>query len=206
MKLQKSIEENNQYFFYSLQEDIDEIAKNYMEEYFSILVAKRYQHKIEIENLNHYDNLKRAEMEIFFENVFKNITKNKKGRLELFDKNRKHLKKGSYPVLICFLNTLYKNLIINDKQFKILLVSKKEEYFIRIIDEEKKGVINIYFEKDKENISRDKLKITTDGFGSDTYDKEMLYYGVNEKEYIVINEKSIEEKLRELDLFRFMIL
>lgn len=193
MKLQKSIEENNQYFFHSLQEDIDEIAKNYMEEYFSILVAKRYQHKIEIENLNHYDNLKRAEMEIFLDGLGKN-----------WNYLRKDLKKGSYPVLICFLNTLYKNFIINDKQFKILLVSKKEIYFIRIIDEEKKGVINIYFEKDKKILWEDKFKITTDGFGSDTYDKEMLYYGVNKKEYIVINEKSIEEKLRELDLFHFV--
>ncbi|EAI6633890.1 hypothetical protein DUY55_08785 [Campylobacter jejuni] len=145
-------------------------------------------------------------MEIFFDNVFRNneFKKNIKDKLELFDKDRKHLKKGSYPVLICFLNELYKNLIINDKQFENLLVSTTKEYFIRIIDKKRKGIINIYFQKDKENVWVDRFKIVTDGFGGNDYDEKMLYYGLEKANYIKINEKFIEEELEKLNLLKFI--
>ncbi|OWK89239.1 hypothetical protein C3H33_06690 [Campylobacter jejuni] len=145
-------------------------------------------------------------MEIFFDNVFRNneFKKNIKDKLKLFDKDRKHLKKGSYPVLICFLNELYKNLIINDKQFENLLVSTTKEYFIRIIDKREKGMINIYFQKDKEIEWEDRFKIVTDGFGGNDYDEKMLYYGLEKANYIKINEKFIEEELEKLNLLKFI--
>ncbi|ECL9273489.1 hypothetical protein FT390_04490 [Campylobacter jejuni] len=145
-------------------------------------------------------------MEIFFDNVFRNneFKKNIKDKLKLFDKDRKHLKKGSYPVLICFLNELYKNLIINDKQFENLLVSTTKEYFIRIIDKREKGMIDIYFQKDKEIEWEDRFKIVTDGFGGNDYDEKMLYYGLEKANYIKINEKFIEEELEKLNLLKFI--
>ncbi|EDP8148703.1 hypothetical protein GTI09_07720, partial [Campylobacter jejuni] len=115
-----------------------------------------------------------------------------------------HLKKGIYPVLICFLNELYKNLIINDKQFENLLVSTTKEYFIRIIDKREKGIINIYFQKDKEIEWEDRFKIVTDGFGSNDYDEKMLYYGLEKANYIKIDERFIEEELEKLNLFKFI--
>ncbi|OEW13900.1 hypothetical protein AJ887_06025 [Campylobacter sp. BCW_6466] len=146
-------------------------------------------------------------MEIFFDNVFRNneFKKNIKDKLKLFDKDRKHsIKKGSYLVLICFLNELYKNLIIDDKQFENLLVSTTKEYFIRIIDKKRKGMINIYFQKDKEIEWEDRFKIVTDGFGGNDYDEKMLYYGLEKANYIKINEKFIEEELEKLNLFKFI--
>lgn len=130
--LLENLQENNQYFFHSLQNDIDDIAKNYMDKFFAILTLARNENT-KFVNLKHFRNLKKTEMEIFFDNVFRNneFKKNIKDKLKLFDKDRKHLKKGSYPVLICFLNELYKNLIINDKQFENLLVSTTKEYFIK---------------------------------------------------------------------------
>ncbi|EAK3496210.1 hypothetical protein GZ517_001647 [Campylobacter jejuni] len=146
-------------------------------------------------------------MEIFFDNVFRNneFKKNIKDKLKLFDKDRKHsIKKGSYLVLICFLNELYKNLIIDDKQFENLLVSTTKEYFIRIIDKKRKGMINIYFQKDKEIEWEDRFKIVTDGFGGNDYNEKMLYYGLEKANYIKINEKFIEEELEKLNLFKFI--
>ncbi|ADT66962.1 hypothetical protein ACNGJQ_08375 [Campylobacter coli] len=203
--LLENIQENNQYSFYSLQNDIDDIAKKYMDKFFAILTLARNENT-KFVNLKHFHNLKNAEMEIFFDNVFRNneFKKNIKDKLELFDKGRKHLKKGSYPVLICFLNELYKNLIINDKQFENLLVSTKKEYFIRIIDKKRKGIINIYFQKDKENVWVDRFKIVTDGFGGNDYDEKMLYYGLEKANYIKINEKFIEEELEKLNLLKFI--
>lgn len=107
-------------------------------------------------------------------------------------------------MLICFLNELYKNLIIDDKQFENLLVSTTKEYFIRIIDKKRKGMINIYFQKDKENVWVDRFKIATDGFGGNDYDEKMLYYGLEKANYIKINEKFIEEELEKLNLFKFI--
>ncbi|EIB9687331.1 hypothetical protein Q4Y39_000780 [Campylobacter jejuni] len=203
--LLENIQENNQYSFYSLQNDIDDIAKKYMDKFFAILTLARNENT-KFVNLKHFHNLKNAEMEIFFDNVFRNneFKKNIKDKLELFDKDRKHLKKGSYPVLICFLNELYKNLIINDKQFENLLVSTTKEYFIRIIDKKRKGIINIYFQKDKENVWVDRFKIVTDGFGGNDYDEKMLYYGLEKANYIKINEKFIEEELEKLNLLKFI--
>ncbi|HFP7708542.1 TPA: hypothetical protein ACHDVP_001034 [Campylobacter jejuni] len=203
--LLENIQENNQYFFHSLQNDIDDIAKNYMDKFFAILTLARNENT-KFVNLKHFRNLKKTEMEIFFDNVFRNneFKKNIKDKLKLFDKDRKHLKKGSYPVLICFLNELYKNLIINDKQFENLLVSTTKEYFIRIIDKREKGMINIYFQKDKENVWVDKFKIVTDGFGGNDYDEKMLYYGLEKANYIKINEKFIEEELEKLNLLKFI--
>ncbi|HEA8076097.1 TPA: hypothetical protein RXM91_000639 [Campylobacter jejuni] len=204
--LLENIQENNQYFFYSLQNDIDDIAKNYMDKFFAILTLIRNENT-KFVNLKHFHNLKKAEMEIFFDNVFRNneFKKNIKDKLKLFDKDRKHsIKKGSYLVLICFLNELYKNLIIDDKQFENLLVSTTKEYFIRIIDKKRKGMINIYFQKDKENVWVDKFKIVTDGFGGNDYDEKMLYYGLEKANYIKINEKFIEEELEKLNLFKFI--
>lgn len=203
--LLKNIQENNQYSFYSLQNDIDDIAKNYMDKFFAILTLARNENT-KFVNLKHFNNLKNAEMEIFFDNVFRNnqFKKDIKNKLELFDKDWKHLKKGSYPVLICFLNELYKNLIIDDKQFENLLVSTTKEYFIRIIDKRKKGIINIYFQKDKEIDWEDRFKIVTDGFGSNDYDEKMLYYGLEKANYIKIDERFIEEELEKLNLFRFI--
>ncbi|EAL1140949.1 hypothetical protein B9F73_08455 [Campylobacter jejuni] len=182
--LLENIQENNQYFFYSLQNDIDDIAKNYMDKFFAILTLARNENT-KFVNLKHFRNLKNAEMEIF-------------------DKDWKHLEKGSYPVLICFLNELYKNLIIDDKQFENLLVSTTKEYFIRIIDKKRKGMINIYFQKDKENVWVDKFKIVTDSFGGNDYDEKMLYYGLEKANYIKINEKFIEEELEKLNLLKFI--
>lgn len=204
--LLENIQENNQYFFYSLQNDIDDIAKNYMDKFFAILTLIRNENT-KFVNLKHFHNLKKAEMEIFFDNVFRNneFKKNIKDKLKLFDKDRKHsIKKGSYLVLICFLNELYKNLIIDDKQFENLLVSTTKEYFIRIIDKKRKGMINIYFQKDKENVWVDRFKIVTDGFGGNDYDEKMLYYGLEKANYIKINEKFIEEELEKLNLFKFI--
>ncbi|EKG4138510.1 hypothetical protein ACTN5O_001125 [Campylobacter jejuni] len=204
--LLENIQENNQYFFYSLQNDIDDIAKNYMDKFFAILTLIRNENT-KFVNLKHFHNLKKAEMEIFFDNVFRNneFKKNIKDKLKLFDKDRKHsIKKGSYLVLICFLNELYKNLIIDDKQFENLLVSTTKEYFIRIIDKKRKGMINIYFQKDKENVWVDKFKIVTDGFGGNDYDEKMLYYGLEKANYIKINEKFIEEELEKLNLLKFI--
>ncbi|HHY1340020.1 TPA: hypothetical protein ACV09T_001438, partial [Campylobacter jejuni] len=191
--LLENLQENNQYFFHSLQNDIDDIAKNYMDKFFAILTLARNENT-KFVNLKHFRNLKKTEMEIFFDNVFRNneFKKNIKDKLKLFDKDRKHLKKGSYPVLICFLNELYKNLIINDKQFENLLVSTTKEYFIRIIDKREKGMIDIYFQKDKEIEWEDRFKIVTDGFGGNDYDEKMLYYGLEKANYIKINEKFIE--------------
>lgn len=201
--LLENIQENNQYSFYSLQNDIDDIAKKYMDKFFAILTLARNENT-KLVNLKHFNNLKNAEMEIFFDNVFRNKKFNTKGKLELFDKDRKHLKKGIYPVLICFLNELYKNLIINDKQFENLLVSTTKEYFIRIIDKREKGIINIYFQKDKEIEWEDRFKIVTDGFGSNDYDEKMLYYGLEKANYIKIDERFIEEELEKLNLFKFI--
>ncbi|HEC1903798.1 TPA: hypothetical protein R1815_001668 [Campylobacter jejuni] len=203
--LLENLQENNQYFFHSLQNDIDDIAKNYMDKFFAILTLARNENT-KFVNLKHFRNLKKTEMEIFFDNVFRNneFKKNIKDKLKLFDKDRKHLKKGSYPVLICFLNELYKNLIIDDKQFENLLVSTTKEYFIRIIDKKRKGMINIYFQKDKENVWVDKFKIVTDGFGGNDYDEKMLYYGLEKANYIKINEKFIEEELEKLNLLKFI--
>ncbi|EPR4276468.1 hypothetical protein ACU512_000284 [Campylobacter jejuni] len=204
--LLENIQENNQYFFHSLQNDIDDIAKNYMDKFFAILTLARNENT-KFVNLKHFHNLKNAEMEIFFDNVFRNneFKKNIKDKLKLFDKDRKHsIKKGSYLVLICFLNELYKNLIIDDKQFENLLVSTTKEYFIRIIDKKRKGMINIYFQKDKENVWVDRFKIVTDGFGGNDYDEKMLYYGLEKANYIKINEKFIEEELEKLNLFKFI--
>ncbi|EOH6988190.1 hypothetical protein ACMYEW_001649 [Campylobacter jejuni] len=204
--LLENIQENNQYFFHSLQNDIDDIAKNYMDKFFAILTLARNENT-KFVNLKHFHNLKNAEMEIFFDNVFRNneFKKNIKDKLKLFDKDRKHsIKKGSYLVLICFLNELYKNLIIDDKQFENLLVSTTKEYFIRIIDKKRKGMINIYFQKDKENVWVDKFKIVTDGFGGNDYDEKMLYYGLEKANYIKINEKFIEEELEKLNLLKFI--
>ncbi|EOH9739407.1 TPA: hypothetical protein SCP30_001215 [Campylobacter jejuni] len=204
--LLENIQENNQYFFYSLQNDIDDIAKNYMDKFFAILTLIRNENT-KFVNLKHFHNLKKAEMEIFFDNVFRNneFKKNIKDKLKLFDKDRKHsIKKGSYLVLICFLNELYKNLIIDDKQFENLLVSTTKEYFIRIIDKKRKGMINIYFQKDKENVWVDRFKIVTDGFGGNDYDEKMLYYGLEKANYIKINEKFIEEELEKLNLLKFI--
>ncbi|EOI8709730.1 hypothetical protein [Campylobacter jejuni] len=203
--LLENLQENNQYFFHSLQNDIDDIAKNYMDKFFAILTLARNENT-KFVNLKHFRNLKKTEMEIFFDNVFRNneFKKNIKDKLKLFDKDRKHLKKGSYPVLICFLNELYKNLIINDKQFENLLVSTTKEYFIRIIDKREKGMINIYFQKDKEIEWEDRFKIVTDGFGGNDYDEKMLYYGLEKANYIKINEKFIEEELEKLNLLKFI--
>ncbi|EPN7057494.1 MULTISPECIES: hypothetical protein [Campylobacter] len=204
--LLENIQENNQYFFHSLQNDIDDIAKKYMDKFFAILTLARNENT-KFVNLKHFNNLKNAEMEIFFDNVFRNneFKKNIKDKLKLFDKDRKHsIKKGSYLVLICFLNELYKNLIIDDKQFENLLVSTTKEYFIRIIDKKRKGMINIYFQKDKEIEWEDRFKIVTDGFGGNDYDEKMLYYGLEKANYIKINEKFIEEELEKLNLFKFI--
>lgn len=203
--LLENLQENNQYFFHSLQNDIDDIAKNYMDKFFAILTLARNENT-KFVNLKHFRNLKKTEMEIFFDNVFRNneFKKNIKDKLKLFDKDRKHLKKGSYPVLICFLNELYKNLIINDKQFENLLVSTTKEYFIRIIDKREKGMIDIYFQKDKEIEWEDRFKIVTDGFGGNDYDEKMLYYGLEKANYIKINEKFIEEELEKLNLLKFI--
>ncbi|ELH1635162.1 hypothetical protein RP804_001677 [Campylobacter jejuni] len=204
--LLENIQENNQYFFHSLQNDIDDIAKKYMDKFFAILTLARNENT-KFVNLKHFNNLKNAEMEIFFDNVFRNneFKKNIKDKLKLFDKDRKHsIKKGSYLVLICFLNELYKNLIIDDKQFENLLVSTTKEYFIRIIDKKRKGMINIYFQKDKEIEWEDRFKIVTDGFGGNDYNEKMLYYGLEKANYIKINEKFIEEELEKLNLFKFI--
>ncbi|EIA7117493.1 hypothetical protein K7R81_000362 [Campylobacter jejuni] len=69
--LLENIQENNQYFFYSLQNDIDDIAKNYMDKFFAILTLIRNENT-KFVNLKHFHNLKKAEMEIFFDNVFRN--------------------------------------------------------------------------------------------------------------------------------------
>ncbi|EKB1549488.1 hypothetical protein OND96_001760, partial [Campylobacter jejuni] len=39
--LLENIQENNQYSFYSLQNDIDDIAKKYMDKFFAILTLAR---------------------------------------------------------------------------------------------------------------------------------------------------------------------
>ncbi|EAH9363289.1 hypothetical protein EX475_08785, partial [Campylobacter jejuni] len=76
--LLENIQENNQYSFYSLQNDIDDIAKKYMDKFFAILTLARNENT-KFVNLKHFNNLKNAEMEIFFDNVFRNKKFNTKG-------------------------------------------------------------------------------------------------------------------------------
>ncbi|HEG4691982.1 hypothetical protein [Campylobacter jejuni] len=101
--LLENLQENNQYFFHSLQNDIDDIAKNYMDKFFAILTLARNENT-KFVNLKHFRNLKKTEMEIFFDNVFRNneFKKNIKDKLKLFDKDRKHLKKRKLPCAYLF--------------------------------------------------------------------------------------------------------
>ncbi|ENU2792770.1 hypothetical protein ACE4NI_001661 [Campylobacter jejuni] len=162
----------NEYYFLNLKNNIDEFIKDYMSEFFIKLTTKKYSRKIKIRNVEHFRRLKQIEKENFINNM------------------------DFYSVALNLLNDLYENLIINDKEFKIFF--GKEHKHIRIINEERKGLINIYLSEEKKS-RNDAIEIATDGFGSDTYNKKILYYGMNEKDYKLINKTFLKTKLKRLE-------
>ncbi|KAJ9816136.1 hypothetical protein E5V15_09650 (plasmid) [Campylobacter jejuni] len=100
-------------------------------------------------------------------------------------KNIQNILKSSISLRnLHFLDELYKKSILTQTD-KLFL--ERNNNFIRINNQEQKYLINIYI---KEKGEWD-FSIATDGFESDTYDKEILYYGFNEKDYMEINEKFI---------------
>ncbi|OWK89238.1 hypothetical protein B5Z70_00860 [Campylobacter jejuni] len=62
--LLENLQENNQYFFHSLQNDIDDIAKNYMDKFFAILTLARNENT-KFVNLKHFRNLKKLKWKYF---------------------------------------------------------------------------------------------------------------------------------------------
>ncbi|WP_234284666.1 spore coat protein CotS [Campylobacter sp. TTU-622] len=87
--------------------------------------------------------------------------------------------------MFCFalLKSLYENGFVSDKD-KIFL--EKKYQYIRIINKDEKRLINVYFEKEP----------IIDFFQNTEYDKELKYYGINEKDLIIINERLVKEELK----------
>lgn len=166
--------------FYFIKEDIDELIKDYMNEYFTRLTIKK-NITIKIENEKHFSDLKNKEINSFNE--------------KLFGVNANNFKKEIYSIIINLLNDLYENHLIIDNVYKVFLENNLNH--IRIINEEKKNVINIYFTK---NEMKKEIEISTDGFGKNEYDKEIFYYGMNEKDYTKINKRFVKLELQRLEI------
>lgn len=89
-----------------------------------------------------------------------------------------------------FLNELYERGLLTQED-KVFL--KKTNYcFLAIINEIKKGVINICFKKNK----NDEITIETNGFGNDDYEIETLYIGIDKKDFIKADKDFVKQKLK----------
>ncbi|HDZ5008040.1 TPA: hypothetical protein RTG68_001624 [Campylobacter jejuni] len=118
---------NNQMSMLQKKDNIDEIGKDFLiNDYFTQMTIKRNK-GTKILGLKHLTNLKYTESQIFEDNV-----------------NGAKFKEGIYPVILYFLNKLYENLILT-KEDKLFLA--KNHRYVRIINENLKGAINIHFYK-----------------------------------------------------------
>lgn len=98
-------------------------------------------------------------------------------------------------IMINLLKELYQKGLLT-KEYKVFLM--KNYSFIKVIDEKKKGVINLYFIRDKNY----EISIGTDGFGNDDFEVEMLYLGMDKKDFIKVDKEFIKQELKNLNLKR----